>query len=145
MKRYCSACEAEFDTRARVDVCSDCAIGSDAWCHWFEANGFTGPLLIEEHMGRIRKDVWDAAHSIIATEFGGVINVENIDAAAKLHLQRQADLAHQKLVEQEAAIAAKLLDADHHLAARLQKQADAAVQKTITVRIKRLFTRFGQA
>lgn len=103
----------------------------------------TGPLFEPYPLGRIRKACWDAVQGIIDAEFGGQVNVKNIDAAGKLHLQRQADLAHQKSVAQENAIAAKLLDADRHLAARLQKQADAAAQKTITVRMKRLFTRFG--
>lgn len=137
-KEECSTCETGFAVR----VCSNCARGSDAWRIWFHAAPAEVKNQVTDHTGRVSVENKRLIDGILDAEFGGLHTVKNIDAAAALHIQRQADLAHAQLLARETAAASELLArnlaADRHLAARFQRHADLAAQKTLRAKIKRL-------
>lgn len=128
MKRYCSnsKCNSEFDINNQVSLCPDCAVGSDAWLHWFVLNDprfvlndATRPMF-ESSTGRIRQDCRDAVHRIIDAD-GGIVNFANIDRAAKFHLQTQADAAEQE-ARQRQELARQRQEAAESLARQQQAE-----------------------
>ncbi len=131
----CSTCGTGFLVR----VCSNCAVGHDAWNIWFRK---AAPPELKDHTGRISVENKRLIDGILAVEFGGQVTVKNIAAAVAIHLQRVSDLAHAHLLARKTAVATRLLArnlaADRYLAARFQRRADLAAQKTVIARIKRL-------
>ncbi len=142
IKEECATCGTGYKVRA----CSNCATGSAAWNIWFTT---AAPPELKDHTGRISPENKRLLDGILDADFGGRATVQNIAAAVKIHSQRAKEVADAQsqesfdaLVAREIAAATELLarnlDADRHLAARLQKHADLAAQKTLTARIKRL-------
>jgi phage-related minor tail protein len=140
-KEECATCGTGYVVR----VCSNCAVGYDAWNVWFRA----APPELKDHTGRISVENKRMIDGILNTEFGGRVTVQSIQNAVTTHLQRAKEVANAQaqanfdvLVAQEIAAATQLLDrnlaADRHLAAQLQKHADLAAQKTLTAKIHRL-------
>jgi hypothetical protein len=138
----CATCGTGFAVRA----CSKCATGYAAWNIWFTT---VAPPELKDHTGRISPENKRLLDGILDADFGGRATVQNIAAAVAIHLQRakevaaaQAQASFDALVAREIAAATELLarnlDADRHLAARLQKHADLAAQRTLTAKIKRL-------
>jgi len=141
-KEECATCGTGFAVRA----CSKCAVGYDAWNVWFTT---AAPPELKDHTGRISPENKRLLDGILDADFGGRVTVKTIAAAVATHLQRVRDLADAQaqanfdaLVAREIAAATQLLArnlaADRHLAARFQKHADLAAQKTLTAKIKRL-------
>jgi hypothetical protein len=92
-----------------------------------------------DHSGRISVENKRSIDSILNAEFGGQVTVRNIAAAVAAHVQREKSAKEAERLASEAALAARQLAADRHLASRLQT-ADVA-PRTIIVRI----IRFGKA
>lgn len=134
-KEECATCGTGFHVR----VCSNCAVGHDAWNIWFRT---AAPPELKDHTGRISVENKRLIDGILDAEFGGRITVKNIAAAVAIHLQRASDLADAELLARETTAATQLLArnlaADRYLAARFQRNADLAAQKTVIAKIKRL-------
>jgi len=134
-KEECVTCGTGFLVR----VCSNCAVGHDAWNIWFRT---AAPPELKDHTGRISVENKRLIDCILDAEFGGQVTVKNIAAAVAIHLQRASDFVDAQLLARETAAASELLArnlaADRHLAARFQRHADLAAQKMVIARIKRL-------
>jgi len=130
----CSKCGTGFAVR----VCSNCAVGYDAWNIWFRT---VGPPELKDRTGRISVENKRLIDGILNTEFGGRVTVKNIAAAVTIHLQRAKEVADAQLLARETAAASELLArnlaADRHLAARFQRHADLTAQKMVIAKIKR--------
>ena len=131
----CSTCGTGFVVR----VCSNCAVGCDAWNIWFRT---VAPSELKDHTGRISVENKRLIDGILNAEFGGRVTVKNIAAAVAIHLQRAKEVADAQLLARETAAASELLArnlaADRHLAARFQRHADLAAQKIVIAKIKRV-------
>ncbi len=141
----CATCGTGYVVR----VCSNCAVGYDAWNIWFRT---AAPPELKDHTGRISPENKRMIDGIL-TEVGGRVTVQNIAAAVAIHLQRAKEVADAQVLARETAADAQLLAreiaaatqllarnlaADRHLAARFQEHADLAAQKTLTAKIQRL-------
>jgi hypothetical protein len=132
-REECVTCGTGFLVR----VCSNCAVGSDAWrIIW--PRGVDIPPEIRDSAGRVGQEHKKAIDGILDEEFGGQVTMKNLAAAVSLHIQRQADLAEAQRLAAAASADAQRLAHSRHLASRLQKHSDLVAERTAIARIKRV-------